>query len=75
MNRVHQSSVRIPFKDYYSLHGISLFAFTGDVKFGVLNTKMTDKHGTFPLYVDISGNMVKDKAYDPQVYAYKHQLK
>ena len=47
----------------------------GDLKFGVLNTKMTDKHGTFHLYVDISGNMVKDKAYNPQVYANKHQLK
>ena len=37
--------------------------------------KMTDKHGTFHLYVGISWNMVKDKAYDPQVYAKKHQLK
>ncbi|GAH65766.1 unnamed protein product, partial [marine sediment metagenome] len=46
-----------------------------DLKFGVLNTKMADKHETFHLYVDISGNMVKDKAYNPQVYAYKHQLK
>ena len=55
--------------------GISIFAFTEDLKFGVLNTKMTDKHGTFPLYVDISKDMVKGKAYDPHVYAYKHQLK
>ena len=69
---MHQSSFRIPFKDYYSLHGISFFALTEDLKFGVLNTKMTHKHGTFHLYVDIVGNMVKDKACDPQVYANKH---
>ncbi len=52
-----------------------IFAFMEDLKFGVLNTKMTDKHGTFHLYVDISGNVVKNKVYDPQVYANKHQLK
>jgi len=55
--------------------GISIFLFTEDLKFGVLNTKMAFKHGTFHLYVDISGNTVKDKIYDPQVYDYKHQLK
>ena len=55
--------------------GISFFAFMEDLKFGVLNTRMTDKHGTFHLYVDISKDMVKGKAYDPQVYANKHQLK
>ena len=55
--------------------GLSFFVFMEDLKFGVLNTKMTKKHGTFHLYVDIVGNMVKDKSYDPQVYANKHQLK
>jgi len=52
--------------------GISFFAFTEDLKFGVLNAKMTHKHGTFHIYVDISKDVVKDKAYDPQVYANKH---
>lgn len=65
----------MPFKTTIYFMGISIFSFTEELKFGVLNTKMTDKHGTFPLYVDVSGNMVKDKAYDPQVYANKHQLK
>jgi len=70
---VRQSSFRIPFKGYYSLQGISTIYVYEHSKFGVLNTKMTDKHGTFHLYVDIVGNMVKDKACDPHVYAYKHQ--
>ncbi len=72
---MHQNTFRDTFKGDYSLHGISFFALTEDLKFGVLNAKMTHKHATFHLYVDISGNMVKDKAYDPQVYVNRHQLK
>ncbi len=49
-----------------------IFALREDLKFGVLNTKMTDKHETFPLYVDIPKNVVKDKSYNPQVYVNKH---
>jgi len=60
------------FKTIIYFMGNWIFAFTEDLKFGALSTKMTEKHETFPLYVDIPKNVVKDKAYNPQIYVNKH---
>lgn len=69
---MRQSGSSVAFKATIHFMGISTIFVNGDSKFGVLNKIMTDKHETFHLYVDIVGNMVKDKAYDSQVYANKH---